>query len=109
MAPVKTTQNNEASMNTSTDNTGNEVTREFSIKSKKLFEADVHVACTGLIKPGGSETKEKLVGTFFYCIGYKGKIYDFRRVCHGEPEQKLRSSISPICKSIIEVVNQYAD
>lgn len=109
MAPVKTTQNNEASMNTSTDNTGNEVTREFVIETKKLFEADVHVDFTGLLKSDGTETKEKPVGTFFYCIGYKGKIYDFRRVCHGELEQKLRSINSLICKSIIEVVNQYAD
>ena len=83
-----------------------EVTRELVIKSQKMFEADLHVACTGLLKSGGSETKEKPVGSFFYCIGYKGEIYDFRRLCHGVPEQKLRSIYSLICKSIIEVVNQ---
>lgn len=86
-----------------------EVTHELVVKSKKMFEADLHVACTGLLKPGGSETEEKPVGTFFYCIGYKGEIYDFRRVCHGEPEQKLRSINNLICKSIIDVANQHAD
>ncbi|WP_201599150.1 CinA family protein [Psychrobacter vallis] len=86
-----------------------EVTQELVIKSKKMFEADLHVACTGLLKPGGSETKEKPVGTFFYCIGYKGEIYDFRRVCQGAPKKKLRSINSLICKSIIDVVNQHAD
>lgn len=82
-----------------------EVTHELVVKSKKLFDADLHVSCTGLLKPGGSETEEKPVGTFFYCIGYKNKIYDFRRFCSGSPEQKLRSINSLICKSIIEVVN----
>lgn len=84
-----------------------EVTRQLVIKAKKMFEADLHVACTGLLKPGGSETEEKPVGTFFYCIGYQGEIYDFRSLCHGAPEQKLRSINSLICKSIIEVVTSH--
>ncbi|WP_426243629.1 CinA family protein [Psychrobacter sp. TWP2-1-2] len=67
------------------------VTRELVIQSKTMFDADLHVACTGLLKPGGSETKEKPVGTFFYCIGYKGEFYEFRSLCHGAPEQKLLS------------------
>lgn len=82
-----------------------EVTHELVVKSKAIFDADLYVACTGLLKPGGSETEEKPVGTFFYCIGYGDKIYDFRRFCGGAPEQKLRSINSLICKSIIEVVN----
>lgn len=82
-----------------------EVTRELVKKSKTMFDADLHVACTGLLKHGGSETEEKPVGTFFYCIGYKGEIYDFCSLCDGAPEQKLRSINSLICKSIINVVN----
>lgn len=85
-----------------------EVTRELVNKSKALFDADVYVACTGLLKPGGSETEEKPVGTFFYCIGYKGEVYDFRRLCNGPPEQKLNSISSLICKSIIGVVNNHS-
>lgn len=84
------------------------VTRELVKKSKAIFDADIYVACTGLLKPGGSETEEKPVGTFFYCIGYKGEIYDFRVLCSGPPAQKLRSINSLICKSIIEVVNQHS-
>ena len=82
-----------------------EVTRELVHQSKSLFDADVYVACTGLLKPGGSETEEKPVGTFFYCIGYQGEIYDFRVLCEGSPEQKLRRISSLICESIIEVVS----
>ena len=83
------------------------VTRELVIKSKTMFDSDLHVACTGLLKPGGSETKDKPVGTFFYCIGYKDEFYDFRSVCQGPPEQKLCSVNSLICKSIIDVVNNH--
>ncbi len=83
-----------------------EVTRELVKKSKTMFDADLHIACTGLLKSGGSETEDKPVGTFFYCIGYDSEIYDFRRFCSGPPEQKLRSINSLICKSIIEVVNK---
>ena len=82
-----------------------EVTRELVHQSKSLFDADVYVACTGLLKPGGSETEEKPVGTFFYCIGYQGEIYDFRVLCEGSPEQNLRRISSLICESIIEVVS----
>ena len=84
-----------------------EVTRELVIKSRNMFEADLHIACTGLLKPGGSETKEKPVGTFFYCIGYKGELYDFCSVCQGEPKQKLRTINSLICKRVIDVVNNH--
>lgn len=83
-----------------------EVTRELVKKSKIMFDADLYIACTGLLKSGGSETDDKPVGTFFYCIGYDNEIYDFRRFCSGPPEQKLRSINSLICKSIIEVVNK---
>ncbi|WP_299186807.1 CinA family protein [uncultured Psychrobacter sp.] len=84
-----------------------EVTQELVNKSKTMFDADLHVACTGLLKKGGSETEEKPVGTFFYCIGYKGEVYDFRSLCEGPPEQKLRSINSLICKSIIDIVNNH--
>ncbi len=83
-----------------------EVTRELIKKSKAIFESDVYVACTGLVKAGGSETEEKPVGTFFYCIGYKDEIYDFHSFCAGSPNEKMRDLSSRICKSIIEVVGE---
>ena len=84
-----------------------EVTQELVKQSQAKFEADLHVACTGLLKPGGSETKEKPVGTFFYCIGYKGEVHIFLSLCNGQSQQKLRSIYSLICKSIIDVVSKY--
>lgn len=82
-----------------------EVTEELVKRAKSLFPSDVLVACTGLLKRGGSETKDKPVGTFFYCIYYQGKTYNFRCLCHGEPATKLQSLNSQICKSIIDIVS----
>lgn len=42
-----------------------EVTRKLAEQMSKLFNAKVTVAVTGLTTPGGSETPEKPVGTFF--------------------------------------------
>lgn len=81
-----------------------EVTQALVEKSKALFQSDIYVACTGLLKPGGSETEEKPVGTFFYCIDYAGKRHDFRCHCSGAAEKKLQSLNSLICKSIINIV-----
>lgn len=85
-----------------------EVTRELIKKSQTMLKSDLYVACTGLLKRGGSETKEKPVGTFFYCIYYQGKIYDFQCLCKGAPKKKLRSLNSRICKSIINIVSSYS-
>ncbi len=84
-----------------------EVTQELVKQSSEKFEADLHVACTGLLKPGGSETEEKPVGTFFYCIGYKDEVYSFRSLCNGPSQQKLRSIYSLVCKGIIDVVSKH--
>lgn len=42
-----------------------EVTQEMVRKASKIFNSDLYIGCTGLLKRGGSETKEKPVGTFF--------------------------------------------
>lgn len=84
-----------------------EVTRELIEKSRSIFRSDLYVACTGLLKRGGSETKDKPVGTFFYCIYYQGEIHDFRCLYKGAPKKKLHSLNSIICKSILDVVNSH--
>lgn len=42
-----------------------QVTKQMVIQGKSIFKADILIACTGLLKKGGSETKDKPVGTFF--------------------------------------------
>lgn len=77
-----------------------QVTIEMIKKGKKLIKADLYVACTGLLKKGGSETKEKPVGTFFYSIYYKNNFYNFQRVFKGLPSIKLRQLIYYITQDI---------
>lgn len=48
-----------------------QVIEHMVIQAKKIFKANILVSCTGLLKKGGSETKDKPVGTFFYSIFYK--------------------------------------
>ncbi|UNW03855.1 hypothetical protein [Acinetobacter indicus] len=61
---------------------------------------------TGLLKRGGSETKEKPVGTFFYCISYQNKLHHYRCVFNGTKRKKLEQLSRAISQSIIEVVKQ---
>jgi nicotinamide-nucleotide amidase len=42
-----------------------EVTEAITRGLSKLIPADIHIGITGLTTPGGSETKEKPVGTMF--------------------------------------------
>jgi nicotinamide-nucleotide amidase len=80
------------------------VTVEMIQKGKELLHADLYVACTGLLKKGGSETKEKPVGTFFYSIYYKNQFYNFRRVFRGLPCLKLRQLLYYINQDIEYII-----
>lgn len=80
------------------------VTIEMITKGKELIKADLYVACTGLLKKGGSETKEKPVGTFFYSIYYKNNFYNFRRVFKGFPSIKLRQLIYYITQDMEYII-----
>lgn len=76
------------------------MTEKLAKKGQKIFDADLIVACTGLLKPGGSETQTKPVGTFFYAIAYCEKIHHYRILCRGTPNQKLKCLYKNIMKSI---------
>lgn len=42
-----------------------EITRHLIEYTQALYDADIYIACTGLLKRGGSENVQKPVGTFF--------------------------------------------
>ena len=86
-----------------------EVTQSLATSGKKLFkEADMIVACTGLLKPGGSESKEKPVGTFFISILYEGQTYNYHYRIDGTPEQRLDILTEKIANQMIELINNKA-
>ncbi|ENU99347.1 CinA family protein [Acinetobacter variabilis] len=86
-----------------------EVTQEMVRKAKKMFYSDIYIACTGLLKRGGTETKEKPVGTFFYVISYKDELYSFRFLCRGKPREKLKKLARNINLSLIEILEGSRD
>jgi len=83
-----------------------QVTEEMIKKGKKIFKSDIYISCTGLLKKGGSESKQKPVGTFFYCIDYKNKAYIFKKIYKGRPEEKLKNLLKDICRDIVKIINK---
>ena len=84
-----------------------EVTEAMAVHGKKLFtQADIIVACTGLLKPGGSATEIKPEGTFFISILYLNKIYNFHYFIDGTPSEKLTVLTQYVAKEIIKMIEE---
>ncbi|WP_312159279.1 CinA family protein [Acinetobacter sp.] len=82
-----------------------EVTKAMAIQGKKLFcQADIIVACTGLLKPGGSATENKPEGTFFISILYLNEIHNFHYFIQGTPLDKLTLLTQYIAEEIIKLI-----
>lgn len=78
-----------------------EVTREMALQLKKMMGADIIVAVTGLTTPGGSESREKPVGTMFYCILIRENIIECRKEFSGSAREIVYQTIEDIIKTII--------
>jgi nicotinamide-nucleotide amidase len=63
-----------------------QVTDELAKKLRQKIEADIHAAVTGISSAGGSETKVKPVGTVFFSVLFKKKLYRKRQVFRGSPQ-----------------------
>lgn len=86
-----------------------QVTHALAVTGQQLFkEADTIVACTGLLKPGGGESQEKPVGTFFVAIHYQNQTYDYRYQIDGSPEERLDKLTEQIADQIMELINSKA-
>lgn len=70
-----------------------EVTRSLAENAASFFKSDVTVAVTGLASPGGSETKEKPVGTMFVHILFPDHYLAHREVFGGTPEQVVMQTV----------------
>ncbi|AOM78870.1 CinA family protein [Pedobacter steynii] len=61
---------------------------------QRLIPADIHIGCTGLIAPGGSETTEKPVGTMFlYGIKTNELMFSERVLFQGSPEKIVSQTV----------------
>ncbi len=81
-----------------------EVTKKLAEHMAKLFNAKVTVAVTGLAAPGGSETPEKPVGTFFFSIITPSENINKRKVFKGDAQQIINQAIDEAAKLVIESI-----
>jgi nicotinamide-nucleotide amidase len=62
-----------------------QVTKKLALSLKRLMSADIYAAITGLASAGGSERPGKPVGTVFFTVIYKRKVYSTRKTFRGTP------------------------
>ena len=82
-----------------------QVTNEMVMGLKKLLDADISIATTGLAGAGGSESPEKPVGTMFVSLLYDGKAEEFREVFKGNTisvRKQLTDYIFEKLKGVVE-------
>ncbi|MBC5993457.1 CinA family protein [Pontibacter cellulosilyticus] len=84
-----------------------QVTNEMVMGLKKLLNADISVATTGLAGEGGSENPEKPVGTMFVSILYDGKAEEFREVFKGNTESVRKQLVDYIFQKLQGILDDH--
>lgn len=84
-----------------------QVTNEMVMGLKKLLNADISIATTGLAGEGGSEDPEKPVGTMFISMLYDGKAKEFREVFKGNTESVRKQLVDHIFQKLQDVVEDH--
>lgn len=84
-----------------------QVTNEMVMGLKKKLDASIYVATTGLAGEGGSETKEKPVGTVFVSILYDGKAEEFRVVFDGNSESIRKKTVDFVFEKLQGVLDEH--
>jgi len=80
-----------------------EVTSLITEGLRELIPADIHLGCTGLTCPGGSETEEKPVGTIFICaLQGQDVIFSERLWFPGSPEEIILSTVESVAKMLVQ-------
>lgn len=81
-----------------------EVTREMAFRLKTLIPSAIQVTITGLTAPGGSETREKPVGTMFAFALFGEHTFSFRRVFKGDREAIIQQTITATADMLIKEI-----
>lgn len=83
-----------------------EVTKAMAVMFARHQEVDVCVALTGLIKPGGSETPQKPVGTIFVHGVFPGIEASRHWEFQGTPEEIMEQAVAETAQFIIDTLNR---
>ena len=83
-----------------------EVTQLLAERLNKYFKCDIAIAVTGLTSPGGSETKEKPVGTMFIHIKLPDNRYcAHREVFEGNQEDIISQTVERTGQLLCELID----
>ncbi|GAA3754681.1 CinA family protein [Flavobacterium ginsengiterrae] len=85
-----------------------EVTQQLAHQAAKIFNSKITAAVTGLASPGGSETKEKPVGTIFFHIVTPFGAAQHREIFHGSPEDIILQAVDKTAEIILRVIENDA-
>lgn len=84
-----------------------EVTFAIAKGLASIIPADLHIGITGLTRSGGSETKEKPVGTIFFCgIFGENKLFEEKVVFKGNQELIINQAIVYLAKLLITALSK---
>ena len=83
-----------------------EVTELLAKNFCKFSGSDICVALTGLLKPGGSETEEKPVGTIFIHMIFPNKSLSIHKIFDGSPTDIMMSAIDEVARTITAEINK---
>lgn len=86
-----------------------QVTAEMAKRLRDFIKADIYIAVTGLTMPGGSETKEKPVGTMFIHAIINGNPVPVREVFKGTPEEVVMQTVDRTASLLINELRQVSN
>lgn len=81
-----------------------EVTDGLAKGLQKIMPADIHVAITGLAAPGGSETKDKPVGTVFFSVLIGKSLHRRRNTYSGTPSEIREKACEGLFEFVLELI-----
>jgi nicotinamide-nucleotide amidase len=79
-----------------------EVTEDMARRLGSVINANIYVAITGLIMPGGSETPDKPVGTMFIHAIINQKPSAVKEKFEGSPEAIVLQTVDRVARMLIE-------
>ena len=82
-----------------------EITAQMALHGQALFkQANIVVACTGLLKPGGSACAEKPEGTFYIAIHYQQQLHNFHYLLDGSPIERLDRLTQLVAQEVLALI-----
>ncbi|MGN5619407.1 MULTISPECIES: CinA family protein [Acinetobacter] len=82
-----------------------EITTQMALHGQALFkQANIVVACTGLLKPGGSACAEKPEGTFYIAIHYQQQLHNFHYLLDGSPIERLDQLTQLVAQEVLALI-----